>query len=81
MQLEKTQAVMQERKLEYKYVEEDGCGSIDFEHRGLHYHIWEYPDDAGHAIGVDTNLFHAGHSDDIEGDYEAVLIEELRKDF
>ncbi len=35
----------------FYYVEEDNCGSIDFEHRGLRYHIWEFADDV-EPVGV-----------------------------
>lgn len=81
MKLVKVQDKLKDRKIPYTYVEEEGCGSIDFEHRGLTYHIWEYADDNGCPCGVETNLFHAGRTEDIEGDYEKIIIEELEKDF
>lgn len=81
MRLEKTQEGLRNRNLEFQYTEEDGCGSIDFEYRGLSYHIWEYADDDGVICGVETNLFHAGRTEDIEGDYEQIIVEELEKDF
>ena len=43
MRLEKLQAYLQDKGQEYQYTEEDGCGSIDWEHRGLMYHVWENP--------------------------------------
>ena len=44
MRLEKLQAYLQDKGQEYQYTEEDGCGSIDWEHRGLMYHAWEFPE-------------------------------------
>lgn len=63
--------------IDYTYVEEDGCASIDFMHRGLSYHIWEYADDQM-PLGVETNLFHAGRTEEIEGDYDTLLAREIR---
>ena len=37
MRLEKLQAYLRDKGQEYRYTEEDGCGSIDWEHRGLMY--------------------------------------------
>lgn len=42
MRLEKIQGYLKEKQWKYEYSEEDGLGSIDFEHRGLSYHIWEF---------------------------------------
>ena len=44
MRLEKLQAYLRDKGQEYRYTEEDGCGSIDWEHRGLMYHVWEFPE-------------------------------------
>ena len=44
MRLEKIQAYLKEKQWNYEYTEEDGLGSIDFEHRGLSYHIWRMVD-------------------------------------
>lgn len=40
--LEKIQVYLKEQGWEYRYSEEDGCGSIDFDYRGVPYHIWEF---------------------------------------
>lgn len=80
MRLLKIQDTMKEMGIQYSYTEEDGCGSIDFEHRGLKYHIWEFADEDV-PCGVETNLFYAGRSEDILDDYEDVLSEELKKSF
>ncbi|MCD8016016.1 MAG: hypothetical protein LUG99_23230 [Lachnospiraceae bacterium] len=37
--LGRVRSFLTERGWNYKYTEEDGCGSIDFEYRGLAYHI------------------------------------------
>ena len=42
MHMPEIQSVLKEKSISFSYVEEDNCGSIDFEHRGLRYHIWEY---------------------------------------
>ena len=44
MRLEKIQKVLKEKNFTYTYTEEDGCGSIDFEYRGVVYHVWEFQD-------------------------------------
>jgi hypothetical protein len=73
----KIQNLLKEKEISYTYSEEDGCGSVDFMHRGLPYHIWEYADESS-PCGVETNVFHAGRSEDIEGSYEDTLIEEIK---
>ncbi|MFR0789584.1 MAG: hypothetical protein ACLSHW_02150 [Lachnospiraceae bacterium] len=37
------------------------------------YHIWEFVD--GEESGVETNVYHAGKSEDITGDYETEISE------
>ena len=39
MHMTQIQSVLNEKKITFSYTEEDNCGSIDFEHRGLRYHI------------------------------------------
>ena len=75
MRLQQVQDALKTKKITYEYTEEDGCGSIDFEFRGLRYHIWEYED---REWGAETNVFAAGRSQDIEGDYETVISDEIR---
>lgn len=43
MRLAGIQQFLKDRHLSFQYLEEDDCGSIEFDHRGLHYHIWELP--------------------------------------
>ena len=58
----------------FEYTEEDGCGSIDFMFRGLKFHVWEYEDS---VWGAETNVFAAGRSEDVEGDYEEIISREI----
>ena len=80
MRLEPVQEALHKKQITFTYVEEEGCGSIDFVHRGLGYHIWEYAD-TDVPVGVETNLMHAGKSEDVEGDYEATLCEWIERFF
>lgn len=73
MRLEKIQGALGRKKIEYRYTEEDGLGSLDFQFRGLRYHIWEFSQDG--EFGVETNIRHAGRSEDICGDYDGELAE------
>ena len=75
MRLEKTQRYLKDKGYSYTYTEEDGMGSIDCDHRGLKYHIWEFQD--GDISGVETNLRTSGRSEDLTGDYEKEMIEIL----
>ncbi|MBQ1312079.1 MAG: kinase [Blautia sp.] len=74
MRLEKIQKALDKKKIPFAYHEEDGCGSLDFDFRGLRYHVWEYQD---REWGVETNVFEAGRSRDIEGDYEEIVSAEI----
>ncbi|MCC8046593.1 MAG: kinase [Clostridiales bacterium] len=69
--LERVRSFIEERGWNYNYSEEDGCGSIDFEYRGIAYHIWEFDDG---ERGVETNLRHGGRNEDLFGDYEAEIL-------
>ena len=37
-------AFLEEKGWKYSHCCEDDCGSIDFEYRGVPYHIWEFHD-------------------------------------
>ena len=67
MRLEKVQDALRAKKIKYEYTEEDGCGSLKF-------HVWEYHDG---VWGAETNIYEAGRSQDIEGDYEAEISAEI----
>lgn len=73
MRLEKIQEYLNGRGWPFQYSEEDGVGSIDFEHRGLTYHIWEFEENG--VCGAETNLRTSGRTEDVTGDYEKKMIE------
>lgn len=75
MRLEKIQAFLSSKDYQYQYTEEDGCGSIDFEYRGIFYHIWEYPEE---ERGAQSNVRNAGRSEEFFGDYENAIIEIIK---
>ena len=50
---------------------------MEFLHRGLSYHIWEYPDDEG----ADSNVRTAGRMESYTGDYEEQILQILMRDF
>ncbi|MDO4262482.1 MAG: kinase [Eubacteriales bacterium] len=68
-------ALIRERGWKYRSCREDGCDSIDFEYRGVPYHIWEFCDG---EWGVETNVRHGGRSEDLTGDYEEQLLEIMK---
>lgn len=74
MRLERVQSALKEKRIKFDYTEESGCGSIDFMFRGLRFHIWEYED---RVWGAETNVFEAGRSQDVEGNYEEVISDEI----
>ena len=53
MRLEKLQSYIEEKGWKQEYTEEGGCGSLDFEHRGLSYHVWEFQED---GYGEESNV-------------------------
>lgn len=55
----------------FTYVEEHDCGSITFIHRGLSYHIWEFPEP---ERGAESNVRSCGRTEDYEGDYEENIL-------
>ncbi len=68
MRLEKLQDYLRQRGWEYQYMEEDGCGSLEWEYRGMMYHVWEFSKD-----GAESNVRNAGKMEDYTGDYEAKI--------
>lgn len=74
MRLQKVQDALNKKNIKFEYTEEDGCGSLDFMFRGLKFHVWEYEDN---GWGAETNIYAAGRSEDIDGDYEE---KDLRRD-
>lgn len=74
MRLERVQEALKQKNITYQYTEEDGCGSLDFMFRGLSFHVWEYQDE---VWGAETNVFSAGRSREVEGDYEKLISDEI----
>ncbi len=66
---------MRNKNMPFTYSEENDCGSIDFYHRGLSYHIWEYP---APERGADSNVRTCGRSEDFEGNYEDDILSILK---
>lgn len=69
MRLEKLQRYLCQKNWKYQYTEEDGFGSIDWGHRGIAYHVWEFPGD-----GAESNVETAGRMKEYYGDYETEII-------
>ena len=75
MRLNRIQDFMKSRNMPYQYWEDNDCGSISFLHKGLSYHIWEYP---APERGADSNVRTTGRSEEFDGDYEEAILEILR---
>ena len=75
MRLETICHYLDSRGTRYQYREEDDCGAIDFEHRGLRYHIWEFP---APERGAESNVLSAGRSVEYGGDYEQTILSILQ---
>jgi len=73
--LNRVLALIQERGWTYSYTEEDGLGSIDFDYRGVPYHIWEFEDG---ERGVESNVRNGGRQEEFLGDYESELLEIMK---
>jgi len=74
MRLSKIQEHLKAKGVTFQYFEEGGCGTIEFIHRGLAYHIWEYPDDEG----ADSNVLSAGRMESYTGNYEEQILAILK---
>ena len=74
MRLEKLQDRLRQKKWKYQYAEEDGCGSIDWEYKGLLYHVWEFPQG-----GAESNVKTAGKMEEYFGDYEEQILEIIKE--
>lgn len=76
MRLESIQACLRCKNIPFQYWEENDSGSISFIHRGLSYHIWEYP---APERGAESNVRSAGRGEDFEGDYEGQILAILQE--
>lgn len=74
MRLSRIQEHLTAHSVPFQYYEEDDCGSITFVHKGLSYHIWEYP---APERGAQSNVRSAGKSEDYDGNYEDRILEVL----
>lgn len=75
MRLKKLQKFLEEKSFLYHYTEEDGMGSIDFEYRGIAYHVWEFKEE---EYGAESNVRNGGWSEDFSDNYEQEIIEIIR---
>lgn len=71
MRLTRIRDFLNRKGIAHSYFEEDGCGSIDFLHRGLSYHIWEFPEE---DQGAESNVRTAGRMEVFSGDYEEQIL-------
>ena len=71
MRLTRIRTYLEQKGIGHSYFEEDGCGSIDFLHRGLSYHIWEFPEE---EQGAESNVRTAGRMEVFSGDYEGQIL-------
>ena len=74
MRLNRVREHLTSHGVPFQYYEEDDCGSITFVHKGLSYHIWEYP---APERGAQSNVRSAGKSEDYDGNYEDRILEVL----
>ncbi len=70
MRLEKLQGYLRSKGWKYQYTEEDGCGSVDFEYRGINYHVWEFPD----GEGAESNVKDGGRQEEFAEGYEEEIL-------
>lgn len=75
MRLSRIRQFLRAHGLPFAYWEEDGCGSIEFDHRGLRYHIWEFPPP---ERGAESNVRTAGRNEEFGGDYEDAILKILQ---
>ena len=75
MRLTKIRDYLNQKGIPHKYFEEDGCGSIDFIHSGLSYHIWEFPEA---EQGAESNVRTAGRMEIYGENYEEEILSLLK---
>lgn len=74
MRLAKIQEHLNRRGIRFQYIEEEDCGTINFIHNGLSYHIWEFP---APERGAESNVRTAGRTEEFDGDYEEEILKIL----
>lgn len=75
MRLNRIQEYLKSRGLPFQYTEEDGCGSLDFDYRGIGYHVWEFLDG---TYGAESNVRNGGKQEEFTGDYETEIISVMK---
>ena len=68
-------AYLEEKGWEYEYHEEDGLGSLDFDYRGVPYHIWEFEEE---EAGAESNVRSGGKQEDFFGGYEKEIVQVIK---
>ncbi len=72
MRLQKVQDYLASKGWKFTYNEEDGLGSVDFEYRGVGYHVWEFAENG--IYGAESNVRSGGRQEEFTGDYEKDII-------
>lgn len=75
MRLTEIQEFLTSKNIPFQYCEENDCGSITFLHRGMSYHIWEYP---APERGAESNVRTCGKSEEFEENYEEEILTILK---
>ncbi len=71
MRLMELRRFLDQKRWKYTYHEQDGLGSVDFEARGLSYHVWEFREE---EYGAESNVRTGGRQEDFFGDYEKEIL-------
>lgn len=69
--LGKIRAFLENKEIPYDYTEENECGSIDFQFRGVPYHVWEFPPE---EPGCESNIRTGGRVEEFTGNYEEQIL-------
>ena len=75
MRLTNIQDFLRSHGVAFQYFCEDDCGTINFIHHGLSYHIWEYP---APERGAQSNVRSCGRTEDFDDDYEEAIIDIMK---
>ena len=70
--LQQIRAFLDQKKWKYTFFEEEGLGSVNFEARGLSYHIWEFFENG--EYGAESNVRTTGRQEDFLGNYEEDIL-------
>lgn len=70
--LQQIRAFLDQKKWKYTFFEEEGLGSVNFEARGLSYHIWEFFENG--EYGAESNVRTTGRQEDFLENYEEDIL-------